>query len=46
MTLALPVDPDLGWLKKTAKQRLASARRRGAATHLYEAQADLARSDP
>ncbi len=43
MALALPADPDLGWLKKTAKQRLARTRRRDASARLHQSQLDLAR---
>jgi ankyrin repeat protein len=43
MVQALPADPDLDWLRKTAKQRLARARARDAGARLHLAQLELAR---
>lgn len=43
MVRALPADPDLDWLRKTAKQRLARARARDAGARLHLTQLELAR---
>jgi ankyrin repeat protein len=43
MPKSLPVRPDLDWLRKTAKQRLAEFRKTRADAKLYEAQLALAR---
>ncbi|WP_299624396.1 glyoxalase superfamily protein [Pelagibius sp.] len=43
MTKALPPRPDLGWLKKTAKQHLAQLRRRESSARLHQAQRDIAK---
>ncbi|MBM3522427.1 MAG: hypothetical protein FJX57_05670 [Alphaproteobacteria bacterium] len=43
MAQALPARPNLIWLKKTAKERLATLRERDPAARLFEAQLTLAR---
>ena len=43
MTKTLPPRPDLDWLKKTAKQRLAELRAGDPATRLHQAQLEVAR---
>lgn len=43
MPQALPVNPDIHWLKKTARQRLRDLRATDPAARLYQAQLDLAR---
>jgi uncharacterized glyoxalase superfamily protein PhnB len=43
MALALPPDPDLGWLRKTAKQRLARARTLDGSARLHRTQLEVAR---
>lgn len=44
MTKSLPARPDLDWLKKTAKERLADMRRKDASARLHEAHLDIARA--
>ncbi len=43
MTKALPPRPDINWLKKTAKQRLAELQKSDATLKLHHAQLDIAR---
>lgn len=43
MTKTLPAQPDLDWLKKTAKQRLRELRNHDSAARLHQAQLDIAR---
>jgi ankyrin repeat protein len=43
MTKSLPARPDLAWLKKAAKERLAELRSGVASTKLHQAQLDIAR---
>lgn len=43
MSQALPADPDIAWLKKTAKQRLRTLRTADPTARLHQAQLDLAR---
>ncbi len=43
MTESLPPRPDIDWLKKAAKQRLAALRADDPATKLHQAQLDIAR---
>jgi hypothetical protein len=42
MPQALPANPDLDWLRKTAKKRLAALRAAKPEARLYEAQLALA----
>lgn len=43
MTKSLPSRPDIDWLRKTAKERLAEMRARNPSAKLYQAQLELAR---
>src|SRR5262245_35387737 len=43
MTKTLPTRPDIEWLKKAAKERLADLRTHDASAKLHQAQLDIAR---